>query len=486
MAGDKGSSGAKKGGGGNRSRRNSLEKKVEKQRVEEEMETLRTVVKRTGEEAGFSGGEVESKKNREKSDSEISDGIDEEVEDMGEVIEDSTQEDAEGGFQEVKSPRTLRREKDEARKSRSRRNSEEVEVVQERRRKFAIKILGDKLTLVKAIRVLKEGGLDFKADYIVWSNSDLNLSIPTHEKRILGVLERKEVTVTVDGEKVTMRFVELTRPPLYWKLMRRVPLAVQMSDIVELFGGEEVCVFARRAKMFSAREGKPVESNIVELKLTQDINAICLLGREFDVEDRVKPPIQCYRCQKWGHVAASCRSFSEVCRICAQGHNARNCPIKDKTGVAWTPKCANCDKSHCASFIGCEERRKFLEKRDGGVQIVNPFGVQVPVVQSDSNSAQSQGGSVKETRGPGAAVSYSSAVSGEVRQAGAQGGDSNLGTDMQLTMREYKNATSTERKLDCMFEMVMNLCVSVVGLQKEIVHLRKQELKKGDSNNADD
>lgn len=62
---------------------------------------------------------------------------------------------------------------------------------------------------------------------------------------------------------------------------------------------------------------------------------------------------KCFKCQRYGHTAATCRNEKEVCTRCSGvGHNWVGC--KEKV------KCANCGLGHMAGSIVCAARRKAL------------------------------------------------------------------------------------------------------------------------------
>lgn len=78
---------------------------------------------------------------------------------------------------------------------------------------------------------------------------------------------------------------------------------------------------------------------------------------------------QCYRCQRYGHTAKTCRMTSPICRNCAGDHDSRECE-STKT------KCSNCKSTgHKASSKNCPAKlaavRTVLRRTDFGT-IPNP------------------------------------------------------------------------------------------------------------------
>ena len=68
----------------------------------------------------------------------------------------------------------------------------------------------------------------------------------------------------------------------------------------------------------------------------------------FKVEKYVKPitPLQCFRCQKFGHLAANCKE-PKVCVACSETHD------ENYKCYTLTKKCANCGQNHTANYAGC-------------------------------------------------------------------------------------------------------------------------------------
>jgi hypothetical protein len=79
---------------------------------------------------------------------------------------------------------------------------------------------------------------------------------------------------------------------------------------------------------------------------------------KFIVEKYLSPikPIQCFKCQKYGHYSSACVQTSLVCVKCTGNHRISECK-SDKL------KCANCSLEHTSSFVGCKiYQQNFKEK----------------------------------------------------------------------------------------------------------------------------
>ena len=59
--------------------------------------------------------------------------------------------------------------------------------------------------------------------------------------------------------------------------------------------------------------------------------------------------VQCYKCQKFGHHATTCRSLHDVCGKCSERHSTAQCNSEGH-------KCADCNGEHPAWDQGCPKR----------------------------------------------------------------------------------------------------------------------------------
>ena len=64
-------------------------------------------------------------------------------------------------------------------------------------------------------------------------------------------------------------------------------------------------------------------------------------------------PLQCFNCQKYGHLAISCIREVPTYRYCAGPHTSKDC--KGKTDI--TLKCSNCKGPHVTMSMNCQSRR---------------------------------------------------------------------------------------------------------------------------------
>ena len=73
----------------------------------------------------------------------------------------------------------------------------------------------------------------------------------------------------------------------------------------------------------------------------------------FRVKEYSRPPMRCYKCQRYGHAAAACRG-DRRCGKCGGNHEFAECSATEA-------KCCNCGGNHITSFRGCEHHVRATE-----------------------------------------------------------------------------------------------------------------------------
>jgi hypothetical protein len=93
------------------------------------------------------------------------------------------------------------------------------------------------------------------------------------------------------------------------------------------------------------------------LKIENDINYL-VVPWEFDNQ-----PLQCFKCQRYGHHQSKCTSQSQRCPICAGNHKLSDCHNKaDKSKI----KCCNCPEgqnNHTALSRDCPKQKQASEAK---------------------------------------------------------------------------------------------------------------------------
>ena len=99
---------------------------------------------------------------------------------------------------------------------------------------------------------------------------------------------------------------------------------------------------------------------------------INFLGK-FAVRPYVTKPVRCYRCQRFGHIAAACLARTERCSMCSGLHRTQQCLTKVQNSVTVTLKCANCGEEHSVNSNRCPVlREKMHIKMNNATQKLRP------------------------------------------------------------------------------------------------------------------
>jgi len=74
----------------------------------------------------------------------------------------------------------------------------------------------------------------------------------------------------------------------------------------------------------------------------------------YDVRMYIPPPLRCFKCQRYGHVAAACKGKIR-CSKCGGEHKYDECEEGARK------KCCNCGGEHSAAYGGCEVYKRMQE-----------------------------------------------------------------------------------------------------------------------------
>ena len=141
-------------------------------------------------------------------------------------------------------------------------------------------------------------------------------------------------------------------------LLKGIPITVKDSTITKItqekFPGSEV-------KRFVTRAGKRLETVMITFQTPTELEAAlqdtlaidnCIHSLEEYIQKR--KVIQCYKCNKYGHVAKWCKS-KKSCVFCGNGHDGRDC-LEQHSPRRW--RCSNCSGTHAADDEGCPTYRE--------------------------------------------------------------------------------------------------------------------------------
>ena len=143
--------------------------------------------------------------------------------------------------------------------------------------------------------------------------------------------------------------------------IKQVDRHLSDAEMLELLKEYGVIKVQRETVHFKANDGTVVEEprNVVRLFFdTPTLPEKVRLGHfQYQVWEYIAPPSQCYKCQRFGHMADRGCRWPLACRKCAGNHDAKNCT----SGFA---QCANCGQGHYSSHKQCPVRQtKILEHR---------------------------------------------------------------------------------------------------------------------------
>ncbi|GBO18107.1 Nucleic-acid-binding protein from transposon X-element [Araneus ventricosus] len=115
-------------------------------------------------------------------------------------------------------------------------------------------------------------------------------------------------------------------------------------------------------KKFKTRE--PLNIFQIHLTLTDNVSEIYKLDtlcyHFISVEVyRSRIHYQCFNCQRWNHGSNGCK-LNPRCVVCSENHPSKECPLKGQKSN--TPKCANCNGPHAASYRGCPRYPQNIQK----------------------------------------------------------------------------------------------------------------------------
>ncbi|CAN7999039.1 unnamed protein product [Ixodes hexagonus] len=195
--------------------------------------------------------------------------------------------------------------------------------------------------------------------------------------------------------------VRATTPRSYSENMAKikgVPLQYSDVDLLEYLKDNGVLAVQRQVAYQRQENGTSVATpkDSVILRFTQDrpMPPRVYLGfTSHPVEEYFGSPIQCYQCQRFGHIGKNCRG-ARRCKICAGPHHHQDCSSRAQ------PKCANCGENHAATFSGCSSKKAAAVVRKTEIlngrtptrrsPPSNPEIVRIPETSSDAKSSTSK------------------------------------------------------------------------------------------------
>ena len=214
---------------------------------------------------------------------------------------------------------------------------------------------GPRITVFSTIRELSQKHPTLKrlnTRYHKIGNDPLH--VETKDPQVIQTIQ------TINNDPAcTTRFIEL-QPKHQKMIAERVPHDLDL----ELFRQLPNVLNAQRCQV--KRHGQVYDTR--KICLTYDGTApasikIDFHSQPFDLIKFTPPPLQCFRCQQYGHTAPRCRSLQPICCYCAEHHESKIC--FQKRGMERPPpKCTNCKGKHMASSKSCKVYQDLVSKQD--------------------------------------------------------------------------------------------------------------------------
>lgn len=137
-------------------------------------------------------------------------------------------------------------------------------------------------------------------------------------------------------------------------IITNVPFCLKMEEVKENLTGGRIVQLQRMTTIKDG--GKKRETETVMIEFEGDIlpQKVLLGYMSYPVRPYVPKPLRCFKCQRFGHMAKSCREKVR-CARCGGGHEYGKC------GEGVRPKCCNCGGNHSVAYRGCEVLRREVE-----------------------------------------------------------------------------------------------------------------------------
>ena len=203
------------------------------------------------------------------------------------------------------------------------------------------------ITQVSALRAVQQIGeaLQRNKPSVIRINRCLRVRCLSHEEKEKVKEIRYLVGHAVD---ITEAFSRTNRAP---QTNRGIIFGIE-DDVTDEEISTEIGIKAER--IFKRRGDIKIPTSQILLHVEGPLPEFVRLGwRRHRVSTYIPPPTRCYKCQRFGHIAANCGAKKEKCPICSGPHPYAECQVKDTHRTDKTASCPNCKGPHPASYQGC-------------------------------------------------------------------------------------------------------------------------------------
>lgn len=156
----------------------------------------------------------------------------------------------------------------------------------------------------------------------------------------------------LEGKKIKCGLWEKKR--IVQGVITGVPTELTNDEIMSNVTGAKV---ERVKRLMYNKNGIKKESLSILLSMREETlpTRVRVGYMSYQVREYIPPPLRCFKCQKYGHIAAVCRGKARCGKCGGEDHEYGKC----KQGVK--VKCCNCGGEHSAAYKGCEMHKRAVE-----------------------------------------------------------------------------------------------------------------------------
>lgn len=164
--------------------------------------------------------------------------------------------------------------------------------------------------------------------------------------------QKKAIKVNkINGKKV--KCSEVYDRKLIRGVITGIPVSESLNNVIEGITNAKI----KEAKRLKTRWNGAICDSL-SIMLTFDETKLhdkVFIGyMSYEVKMYIPPPVRCYKCQKYGHIAAICKGKMR-CSKCSGEHEYGQCDKEAKL------KCCNCGGEHSSAYRGCEVNKRMQE-----------------------------------------------------------------------------------------------------------------------------
>ena len=146
-----------------------------------------------------------------------------------------------------------------------------------------------------------------------------------------------------------VKFTQLVKNTSVTAVLVNVHPFISMEADERITTAERILTFHSETRTMEPSRSVKINLSMKSVPTEMRIN---FLGKFF-VGPFVTKPVRCYRCQRFGHLAAACLAKKERCSMCSGHHRTQQCLEKIQNSESVDLKCANCGEKHSANSNHC-------------------------------------------------------------------------------------------------------------------------------------